>query len=247
MKPNIITKAYLGLINLVYPLTCGACDCYVSAFENKFLCPACQTRIKHNLPPFCPTCAKPLPAEDNNAIIALSPCRDCRQDKFYYDRVWSACIYEGVIRQCLKEIKYRANPRLLRQLAEIMINFAGTRIPLRDFQVITSVPIHPRKQFSRGFNQSQILGKQLASFYRIPWQPLLVRVRSTLPQNQLSRRQREQNVKDVFAVKNKNIRGKKILLIDDIFTTGATVNECSRVLKQAGAAQVCVFALSRGY
>lgn len=247
MKATIITKLYQGIINLVYPLTCGGCECYVSPFSDNFLCEPCQTRIKHIQPPFCPTCAKPLPSGDNQTLPALAPCRECRQDRHYYEQVWSACVYEGVIRQCLKEIKYRSNPRLLPHLSEIMINFAIAHIPIRDFQVVTSVPIHVRKQFSRGFNQSQILGKKLAAFFHLPWQPLLARQRLTLPQNQLSRRQREQNVKNVFAAKSKNMRGKKILLIDDIFTTGSTVNECSRVLKQAGAAQVSVFTLSRGY
>ncbi|MFH1776141.1 MAG: ComF family protein [Candidatus Omnitrophota bacterium] len=181
-------------------------------------------------------------------VSHIHQCRDCQESRHYYEQVWSACIYEGVIRHCIHEFKYKGNLKLIKTLVNIMIDFANIHIPVQDFDIISSVPIHPRKMHLREFNQSAILSHRLSLRFKIPLNNnLLKRTRNTLPQNQLSRRQREKNIAGAFILQDKKTLNKKILLIDDIYTTGITANECAKTLKTGGAKTVSVFTLARGY
>lgn len=129
-----------------------------------------------------------------------------------------------------------------------MIDFARDYIPMQKFDLVSAVPIHPSKLKIREFNQSAMLSQNIGRFFKIPVNNnILKRTRATLPQSELSRRKREQNVKGAFSLNYKKIKDKTILLVDDIYTTGLTINECAKVLKQNNSGNVMVFTLARGY
>lgn len=157
-------------------------------------------------------------------------------------------MYDGLIKECLHSFKYNSHTYLGATLAGLMIDFADRYIDLGKIDAVTAVPLHWKRLRDRGFNQSAILASLLAGktgrrFIRNG----ISRARVIKHQVELPRNDRIKNVLGVFKIKNpQKFSGRHILLIDDVFTTGATLNECSKVLLDAGAKEVWVFTLTRG-
>jgi len=155
----------------------------------------------------------------------------------------SAGLYEGTLLEAIHLLKYRGRTSLVRPLASIL---AGT-IDCTGYDIITPVPLHRRRLQERGFNQSLLLARCLAKESHLSLDYVnLRRIRATAPQTGLRGRERTSNVKRAFSVKNSvPFAGKRVLLVDDVYTTGATVTECSQALKAAGAREVGVLTLAR--
>jgi ComF family protein len=152
--------------------------------------------------------------------------------------------YQGVMAEAIQRFKYHGEIQLADSLG-----WLWKKISLEDlsFEVIIPVPLYPSRLRERGFNQSLVLGRILGRFLH---KPVVIkglrRTRNTVPQVELDHAQREKNVRGAFEVgDSQEIKGKSVLLVDDVFTTGATVNECTKVLKKAGAGQVYVLTLAR--
>jgi ComF family protein len=155
----------------------------------------------------------------------------------------SVAVYEGTIKKAIKKFKFNKKKRLAQPLAKIMLD----NLPFKDFDIIIPVPLHKIRSKGRGFNQSELLAKDISDFHKVPvLTDILVRVKNTVPQFELKKGERLKNIKGAFAVTDPDIiRRKNILLIDDIMTTGATTNECAKILFAAGAKRVFVYALAR--
>ena len=161
-----------------------------------------------------------------------------------YDQAIAAGLFEGSLREAVHLFKYRPARSLGRPLATWMT--ARVRM-ISDLDLVMPVPLHRKRLRQRGFNQALLLGKGVADAFRLPLvYDKLQRVRNTRPQVELSGAERSRNVHDAFRIERPlGIAGKRILVVDDVFTSGATMNECARVLKESGAKSVVAFTLAR--
>ncbi len=234
--------AYLA--DLLFPLSCKVCGLNMRSGETPQICGRCWSTIRLLDGPCCPRCGKPFASE---AALSHSPdhqCGDCREKPPKFDRAISAAIYENALAEAIHLFKYSKRASWSKPLGRLL----HTRIP--DFgklDVILPVPLHSKRLRQREFNQSLLLAREVSLASRIPLQmDNLRRVRWTQPQIELNGDERRKNVRRAFEVKwPDQVQDQSILLIDDVYTTGATVNECARVLKKAGAEVVNVLTVAR--
>ena len=230
------------LINLLFPPHCQFCSEVISWIpEKKFeLCDECLKKVSFIGMDSCALCGKKLYDEK---------CQSCEtnHEQRYYTSVISACEYEGLIREKLLDFKFNGE----KILAEIFSQFLIEKLKMTEknkYDIIISVPMHIVRQKERGYNQSELIAEKIAEHIGIPlMQNALTKNKPIERQSKLNKQQRNQNVKDVFVILNDlDIDGKTVLLIDDIITTGATVNECSKALIKAGAKEVFVATVAAG-
>lgn len=231
-------KAFLELI---YPKKCVICESLMDYGGRDSVCPECKENLSFIKPDYaCKKCGKPIVSE--NKI-----CDDCFREKRFFKRAFSAFSYE-IMREPIERFKFRGFKNNGYAFAELMNDFGHMfyEKEINNTDVFIPVPMFPGKEKIREFNQSNVLSKELSRLWGKEHEDkALLRIRDTKPQMLFPASERKDNIKDAFAVKNpERISGKRILLIDDIFTTGSTVNECSRELLDAGALDVTVFTLS---
>ncbi len=161
--------------------------------------------------------------------------------------VHSVGIYEDPLSKAIIKFKYKKKTAMSRPLGELMAKYIKNFVDTSRLDFFTPVPLHHKRYHERGFNQSDLLCQELSRHFGIPTlSGLLHRVRETKPQFDLHPKERFKNVMGAFAVSgDRYIKGKKLMLVDDIYTTGSTVSECTRVLKESGAEQVHILTLSR--
>lgn len=199
------------------------------------------------MPPYCPCCGEPFRSP---VTLTHSPeyrCGACRATPPPFDHARAIGRYEGPLRQAIHLLKYRGKLYLKQPLLQLALAHFATHFPATTFNAILPVPLHHERLMQREFNQAAMLAKGLARHLDVPvLERLLVRVRPTRPQVELSGSERRQNVKQAFAVTNPSaLEDKVLLVVDDVLTTGATLGEVAKTLKAAGARQVDVFALAR--
>lgn len=173
-------------------------------------------------------------------------CIRCINDEYYFDTARSVFIHKGFIKDLLHKFKYRKKIILSKTLSELIIS----RFPYNDtsFDTVIPVPLYIKKLREREYNQSSLLAKRIAAHIECNFNPMsLVKIKKSKPQFEMGNLgQRIKNVNNLFEIKEKTkVSGKKVLLIDDVYTTGATINECSKVLLAAGAKKVDVLTLTR--
>lgn len=170
-------------------------------------------------------------------------CSSCREGQVDFDRIYSFGSYEGTLRKLIHVFKYGKIESLAKPLGRFMLQ----ALPLEhSFDLVIPMPMHWRKQWARGFNQAELLAKIVARRYGLRVSRVLRRTRATESQAGLSRSERQTNLHNSFAVRRpEQARGKRILLIDDVFTTGATLRAASKCLKEAGAAHVVALTVAR--
>ena len=227
------------LFGLVFPGRCKACGGKLPPGA-RFFCPGCLQEARLIPDPLCTVCGRPYP----DGTGGDHPCGACMGERPAFDMARAPLAFEGVVREAIHLYKYRE----LRALKGYLGGFAeyGSRRWFRGATVAAAVPLHPRRLKARGFNQSLFLAKAASDALGIRLSVgSLARVRHTRPQVTLSPAEREQNVLGAFAVTDGTFAGESVLLVDDVYTTGATVNECARVLKKAGAASVFVLTVAR--
>jgi ComF family protein len=226
-------------LRILFPESCPVCKNPSREHKIAPICQECWDEISPYNGTICQICGKPLIS--SASII----CGDCISDRPAFKLARSFGLYEATLKDAINLLKYYGIKRLSKPLSDIMLTI---KIPGVD--TILPVPLHKRRLRGRGFNQSALLAKHVAKQLRIPIIPdCLIKVRDTLPQVGLGAKEREKNIRKSFEVKNKElVHGKTIMLVDDVFTTGATVRECSKVLKKAGARDIYVITLahSRG-
>src|ERR1043166_2121219 len=220
-----------AVASLLYPPVCAICSANVSAGEQ--LCSDCEAKLVPIVPPFCAKCSEPF----SGAISATFTCANCGHRTLHFDAAVAAYRSRGIVRRVLLEFKYHKQIHL-RHLAARWLFAAldDERLRSRSFDVIVPVPLHPARERERGFNQSALLAELLSAKMSIKTIPVLERIRYTTTQTAFDRAERMQNLHGAFRLrKNADVRELRVLLIDDILTTGSTLSECARVLKKAGA------------
>lgn len=231
---NIFKDAFNGLLDLIYPPYCLVCG---KAGED-YLCAKCIEKIDFIEPPFCRKCGTPC-AEYN--------CSDCRSREYYFDISRSAAIYDGVLKEAIRQFKYKFNIVMADPLSEIMINRFPKSGLIGKFDFVIPVPIHQARRIERGFNQAEELASRFCDKIHVPLDlDVLYKKTDTKHQANLPQDMRAVNLKGVFAVKNSSrVIGKRILLVDDVFTTGTTLNEAAKALKNSGALSICAYTLAK--
>ncbi len=231
-----------GIKDILYPKTCIVCK---DSLKDKFavegmVCNICWGKIKINKPPFCQACGRHL--EKNNLTKSLCPI--CLKRRLHFDRAFSPYAYEGTIKDLIHKFKYQDKDYLGKMLAKPMVNFIREyHLPIDYLNLIIPIPLHPARLREREFNQAHILSELIAEEFNKPLSPnTLTRIRHTKTQTELDTNERFNNIKGSFSLKDKGIKGKNILLVDDVLTTGATCSEAALTLKNAGAN--IVFALT---
>ena len=223
------------LADWIWPPKCIGCNALLSLGEskNKYFCETCNALFEPVSGSLCLICGKPF----SDALV----CVECSRVDFAFSKHKAVFLYDGITRQILFDIKFKNKRRSADGLAVKLEEYA----PRLEYDLVTAVPMNARKEFARGFNQSVILAKRFATARKLKYEDLLSRKKYTLPQMGLSPIERQNNIRGAFVLlKNANIKKLKILIIDDIYTTGITLNECARILKSEGAALVDGLSLS---
>lgn len=225
------------LWDALYPPRCVACG----RFSAVLFCPECSEAIAPILPPACRRCGVPL--------RELGDCRSCRGRVFAFDGVLCAGLYQGSLRCAILNLKFRRWRRAAAPLAAQLwqVWSRSEYATWRQVDALVPVPIHPVRRALRGFNQAELLAEQLSRLSGVPvLKDALCRRRYRRPQVGLRQAERLQNVQDAFEVVRPDcVQGRALALLDDVFTTGGTLDACARVLKDSGARFVVALTLAR--
>ncbi|MCX8053201.1 MAG: ComF family protein [Armatimonadetes bacterium] len=233
---RFVSNLWAGILDIVYPPHCLVCK----KFGDLYLCRNCVEQIPIIKPPYCRVCG-----------INVGPtehiCGECRKREYKFECARCASVYDGVLRQAIHALKYEFHIVMADPLAEIMIRAFPNTYLARRVDLVVPVPIHITKLVDRGFNQSEELAWRLCAAVGLPLaNDILVKRRKTKPQVDLPEDLRFANVEGTFSVAQpERIVGKRVLVIDDVFTTGATLSEAAKTLRAAGASSVCAYALAR--
>lgn len=229
-----LLKRCLGIL---YPQTC--CFCGTVCREN--ICPECAKKVEYIKEPRCKKCGKPIYREEKEL------CYDCENNQLAYEQGRSVWLHKGPVKWSVYQFKYR-NRRIYAEFyAEEMYRLYGTKLKEWEIETIIPIPLHKKRRRQRGYNQAEVLAKHLGRLSGLSVDTKCVmRVRNTKPQKMLNFKERRKNVKDVFRVVKQCEIAKNILLIDDIYTTGNTINAVTRVLKEKGVQKVWFLTISIG-
>lgn len=238
---GIIEKA----LEVIYPsnIYCISCGSMIDSSRDYSLCDTCMKQFHWMGEKTCAKCGKILADDYMNEL-----CYDCRTFTHDFDKGFTCVQYGLLERGVLMDYKYRGRAYIGRKLGDVLYD----RMELEDidYDMIVPVPMHVKRQKSRGYNQARIMASRLAERKGIPCVPdLLERTRETTAMKGLGSFERHENLKNVFAVSGKNhytVSGKNFLVVDDIYTTGSTLDGCSRALKRAGADRVYVVTFACG-
>lgn len=217
----------LALLNLLYPQDCVVCANRIREVKAAQLCKTCNDRIMR---------------------FADSPHWSITEKDFAFDAAYHVAGYEDIVKKCICLFKYEGKTRLSKLLGALMAEYAERNMNLKDIDMLVPVPLHPVKMRERQFNQSELIAGHIAKRFDKKLENRWVkRIRYTAPQTGLSRQQRLRNMKGAFLVRqDSDFKDKSVLLVDDVMTTGATLHECAKAIKSAGAKKVFAFTLARG-
>ncbi len=208
------------ILELIYPTTCGICG----KICKDALCKKCELRLKK----YEINCIK-------------------KTKKNYYNESLHIFKYEGIIRQKILEYKFQNKSYLYNTFVKILLKNEKVCNFLKSYDIILPVPIHKKRMLNRGYNQTELIAKIIAKNTHLKLETtVLVKKKNVISQTKLKKMQRKENVKNAFIIQNeKKIKNKKVLIFDDIYTTGSTVNECAKVLKKAGTNKIGVLTIAK--
>ncbi len=220
-----------AVLDLVFPPHCAGCGRW-----GALLCTHCREAITPIPAPVCPRCGRPT--------LTPNLCAVCRRDPPPLTAIRSAAVFDGPLRAAIHRLKYRGQQSLARPLGMLMAEAWPSS--LFDADGLIPVPLHPSRERERGYNQAYLLAKTLGQHLGLPViGEALYRIRPTQPQVYLDAPSRRENVANAFAAGSASVKGRRLVLIDDVCTTAATLSACAEALWQAGAAQVWAYTLAR--
>jgi ComF family protein len=231
-----------GARDLVYPACCLLCGDPLPEGRPHF-CPACQEGLFTDLHPNCPRCAGTV----GPYAVRERRCPACREEAFSFEQAIRLGPYDGLLREVILRVKHQRGEGLAELLGELWAGRAAARFAALRIDVIVPVPLHWLRRWQRGYNQSAALSRGLSATLGVPCQPSgLRRVRHTSLQPNQSPAGRKANVRGAFRARAEPaLRGRSVLLVDDVMTTGATADVAAGALIRAGAARVVVAVLAR--
>lgn len=243
MRAGGILRAWAeALASLLYPPHCAVCGAEVLAGAT--LCGRCAGEAQRIEAPFCRVCSMPF----YGAIEGPFTCANCDDRRFHFECAVAPYRSRGVVRDLVHRLKYHRAHHLRHQLAAWLLDgMADPRIAAEPCDALVPVPLHPARARWRRFNQAEVLCHTLGARSGLPVLDCLRRTRFTTTQTRLDREERMENLRGAFKLRHHaRVQGKRLLLLDDVLTTGCTVDECARVLMREGAASVRVIVVARG-
>ena len=243
MVPKAVKCWLDAALGLFYPEVCQLCSTERAGPDSGYVCSACRNRIRSIVPPFCERCGLPAQGEITQAF----ECSNCRESQWRFVWARSAVEASGVALEIIHRYKYQRAMWFEPLLAELLVTSARPVLAQDHWDLVVPVPLHPVKQREREFNQAERLAARLARVLQIPVNTRLIkRVKLTRTQTMLSRAERAENVRKAFAgYSGQALEGRRVILVDDVLTTGATTNACAKVLLGLGAGAVCVWTVAR--
>jgi ComF family protein len=239
---NLGREVLIGAGHLIYPGCCLLCGQPLAAEQTHF-CSVCHRELFIDSEEICPRCAGAI----GPFAVIDGRCQACRKESFAFERVLRLGRYAGLLRDVILRLKNQTGEGLAELLGECWAKEAAARFASLPFEVIVSVPLHWRRRWQRGYNQSAALCRGLATILRVPYHPSwLRRVRHTPRQASQTPAGRKANVRGAFRARPDGaLKGRTVLLVDDVMTTGATASEAARALRAGGAERVVVAVLAR--
>jgi len=232
--------------NLCFPIFCKQCHVRLLTEDNRFFCPTCWEGSPRIERPFCPSCGRPHPAGIGLGLRSNFFCGPCStRGKQPIRRVLAPARYDQAIELAIKLLKFYDKPLLAVPLGELMRSCSEQELDCAEYDFVIPVPLHRVRYRARGFNQAELLAKELLpAFPNARLDTSLARIRPTHVQSRLNTdTERRSSVKRAFAIASApHLAGSRVLLVDDVVTTGATVSECAVALKNTGVATVDVLA-----
>ena len=230
-------------MDLLYPRQCVGCG-GSSPETFRYICWDCWSDASLVEPPFCSLCGDPVAGAVEHGFV----CYSCSAQRPAFDAARSAARYDGVVGESLRMLKYEKALWIAPDMAELLHRCLEAEYPGQWFDFIVPVPLHHVRRRGRGYNQSAVLARELSRRIGRPVQPgMLRRIRPTATQTNLTAADRQSNVASAFQYRRKEwLAGRRVLLVDDVMTTGATVNACAKALKKGGAESVHVVTVARG-
>lgn len=237
------------LIDIIYPPRCTICreflrkDAQEDDGKGSSFCGSCSSDFRKITAPICPICGAPFISEVDEDHL----CGDCLRKRPLYEVARAPYIYDGPILTAIHQFKYGSKSFMADSLGLLLTRFAENWVKEKDSLLTMPVPLHPKRLRERGFNQSLLLARPVARQLHTELDFLsLRRVRYTSPQTGLRKEERRKNVRGAFGLETPEaVEGRTVLLIDDVATTGNTLNECARVLKRGGCNKVICLVLAR--
>jgi competence protein ComFC len=242
----------IDLLDWVYPPVCALCGCGLS--QGKALCESCAGDMARIGSPFCDVCGEPFHGQIDGAF----DCPNCKGLSLHFEFARAAMDRSDGVLELIHRLKYGREIHLAGDLGRLACEaFSSDRrlgVALGELWPLVPVPLHRIRQMDRQFNQAEEISRAIAAETGLPMLRLLKRVRKTETQTRLSRRQRMENLKGAFAVRKgwrlrnpvASLARPGVILVDDVFTTGSTVDECAKVLRKAGVGRVAVLTVMRG-
>ncbi len=238
-----VLRGFRRVLDFVFPQNCISCD---GKIQEYFLCASCRDDIGFIRQPYCFQCG--VPADLSYAYPHEEfVCGVCRQSPYQFDQARSMGFYDTVLRTTIHHFKYRRQMGVLPEMDRLLEKYFEENSGFCQDFTVSPVPLHFNKMKERGFDQAFLIARQVARILKLPLEGgLLRRVKATNPQATMTRVERAHNIKGAFEINHPDLVVKKnILLVDDVFTTGATVDEAAKMLKKNGAGKVYVFTLGR--
>jgi ComF family protein len=245
---SAFTNSVQGWLNAglgwLYPEVCQLCGGARATPAEGYVCGGCRARVRFIEPPFCQRCGRPYEGD----ITTQFECANCQQMEWHFRSARSAVVARDPVLEVIHRYKYQRALWFEPFLADLLVQAAGPCLARQNGTMIVPVPLYPTKEREREFNQAERLARRLGAATGLPMNKrLLRRILPTRTQTQLTREERLANVRNAFAMRNgQRLNGERIILLDDVFTTGATTSACARVLTAAGAGEVWVWTVARG-
>lgn len=235
---KVMKAVFQKILVLLYPNRCPVCDRIV---QDTLICPACAGRLRYISQPFCYRCGKPV------AHDAQEYCPDCARKKHEFEQGRAVFLYQGPMRGILYRYKYGNRRDYTEFLAREAASRYGEWVRRLHVDVVVPIPLSKKRLRRRGYNQADLFARRFSELCGLKYDAgLLVRIRNTVPQKQLSVQERKNNLKNAFKMSRNVVNLKRILLIDDIYTTGSTIDAAALALKQAGVRDVFSLCISIG-
>ncbi len=237
------------LIDLIYPPRCHICGeflnekCFLYERDGLEICDRCFQKLPLIRSPKCPVCSLPLPAVNLTDHL----CYRCLIKPPHFEKIFSPFMFKNGLRDAIHNMKYNGRRQIADTMGRLLSMYVEPIVRGLRYPLIIPVPLHKKRLRERGYNQSVIIAGHISRHFEIALDfDTLIRGINNGPQAELPMKERIKNVKNAFSVNgNRNIKGKEILMVDDVATTGSTLNECARVLLKAGAKRVLCVVVAR--
>jgi competence protein ComFC len=238
----MLRRAGDALLSLFFPPHCASCGADTPGGVH--VCEKCLEGARQIEAPFCRQCSQPFEGE----ITGSFSCSNCGDRRFHFDCAVAPYLSREVVRDFIHKFKYERQYHLRHQLATwAAAGLDDERIRARPFDAFVPVPLHPTRKREREFNQAEVIARLLSHRAGVPVRNAIERIRYTTTQTRLDRHERMENLRGAFRVRHPAlVQDRHFILVDDVFTTGSTVEECARVLRGAGAASVRALTVARG-